>query len=150
MSTIMQACRQTVHLLLLMLPIKLLMISWEDCPIHVTCKTASCPLQCIILFLLCHWNKQVVLDSLKQFIGAISKFIVWLSIYRIVDTLGLKCPNKMCNIWQSVSLYISFFSINQHGKVTKMSELGERSPASKWPKSPSNSTYIYWHNTHFV
>ena len=30
----------------------------------------------------------------------------------------------MYEIWQSLSIYISSLSINQHGKVTKVSELG--------------------------
>ena len=41
----------------------------------------------------------------------------------------------MCENWQSMSLYISLLSINQEGKVTKMSELGRGSlKASKMIK----------------
>ncbi len=41
----------------------------------------------------------------------------------------------MCEIWQSMSLYVSLLSINHQGKVTKMSEMGGGSlKASKMTK----------------
>ena len=57
--------------------------------------------------------------------------------------IGSKIWLKMCEMWQSVSLYISFLSMNQQDKGIKMSELGGGS-LKTWNQNEQN----HWQNVY--